>query len=762
MSAKRIKKTVSPVAGRQTPVSIRQQKTSAENAFERFAHAALIHGTGLLCLLVSVSFFTATYDSAQVKLTLLHMGGIMLLTLWAALNISRKTNPFTRDKLPFFLPIFAYLGWNTVAFLLFPYKMEAAEEFARFWLYGGLTLLAAAEFSAKDVRTIVKYIVAAAWVSVLYGTVQVLDGFFPGIDPMPWRGFFTKRVFSTHANPNFYADFVIFSSCVAAAHYLVTRKKNLLALLGIGAVTLFFTESKGAWVAYAAAAACGAALYTNCLAQTAKKHLKKINLAAAALLLTACILAGGFALKRFQSVSFRAHTWLSAFEMVQDAPVLGTGPGSFKIIYSAYRRPQIFYIENAHNTETQHAENEFLEQWTTGGTVGLAIFLWLAVFLLVLAAKNLKRSGSQSPLRERNLYLLGLTAAFFGMLTHSGVDISIHFASSGLFLALFTGLIIALCTPHPETFIADVHRPGPAVIFLRAVVWAAAAVTAYLIAAQFYEIVSVVGITSAGQFILMACAWLTLAACILGAAYVYVHAARLCTSPLALTVLAVSLLPVYGAWNLFRANHYYSLGVSMINARNAEGALAYFSKAVRLNPFQTEYRQFRANTLAGTLDLTRTFSAARGDEQEASTDYERALKDLDTVASRTPNHPLLHHNYGQLYFAMAMRRSQDAARAHSPAEYEMFRTDAVKNMELAKKAFQRALLADPVNPDTYFYLTQIALLERDGQAALDWIHRYRRGPAGVTEEEFLKKNRENPVFWPLEQQANALVSRREK
>lgn len=757
MSAKRTKKTAA--APLRTPAA-RTQKTPVKNTFDRFAHAVLVHATGWMGLLISISFFTATYDSAQVKLTLLHCGGILLLALWAALNISRKTNPFTREKLPFLLPVLVYLGWNTLAFLCFPYKMEAAEEFARFWLYGGLTLMTATEFTVSDVRTLFKYILAAAWISILYAALQVLDGFFAGMDPMPWRGFFTKRVFSTHANPNFYADFVIFSSCLAGAYYLVTRKKPLLVLTGLGALTLFFTESKGAWVAYAASAACGAALYTNCLAQTAKKHLKKINFTAAALILAACILAGGFAAKRFQSVSFRAYTWLSAFEMVQDAPVLGTGAGSFKIIYSAYRRPQIFYIENAHNTETQHAENEFLEQWATGGTVGLAVFLWMTVFLFVLAFKNLKRSGGQNALRERNFYLLGITAALAGMLVHAGVDISIHFASSGLFFALFTGLIIALCSPRTEPEITKNGRANLFTLTLRVVVWAELAGMVYLMFTQFYEIASVVGITSAGQFILMAMAWLVLAICVLGSAAVYARAAWLCTSAAALLVLALALPPVYGAWGFFRANHYYSLGVSMINVQNTDGALAYFSKAINLNPFQAEYRQFRANVLAGTLDLTRTFSAARGDKKEPATDYERALRDLDSVAARTPNHPLLHHNYGQLYFAMAMRRSQDTAHAKSPAEYEMFRTDAVKNMELAKKSFQRALLADPVNADTYFYLAQIALLERDGQTALDWIRRYRQGPAGVTEEEFLNKNRQNPVFWPLEQQANALLLRR--
>lgn len=755
MSAKRVKKNTAKL-----PAARHGTQTPPQNTFERFVRNALVHGTGILCLLVSVSFFTATYDSAQVKLTLLHMGGIWLLALWAALCITRRKSPFTKQNFPFLLPVLAYLAWNTVSFLFSPYKIEAAEEFFRFWLYGGLTLLAAAEFTLADVRTLVKYILAAAWISFLYGVLQVLDGFFPGLDPMPWRGFFTKRVFSTHANPNFYADFVIFASCLAGAQYLFSRKKALLGLLAAGLVTLFFTESKGAWMAYAAAAACGAALYTNCLAKAAKKHLVKINLAAAALVLAAAVLAGGFAFKRFQSVSFRAYTWLSAFEMVQDAPVLGTGPGSFKIIYSAYRRPQIFYIENSHNTETQHAENEFLEQWTTGGTAGLAVFLWLVVFLFVLAAKNLKHTGEETALSERNFYLLGITAAFFGMLAHAGVDISVRFASSGMFLALFMGLIIALCVPHGEDSPAAAQKPSAFVWALRILLWGALICLVGLFFAQFYEINSVVRVTTAGQFILEACAWLVFSACVISASYVYARAVKQCPSPAALAVLLLSLLPVYGAWGFFRANHYYSLGVSMINAQNAEGALAYFTKAVQLNPLQTEYRQFRANTLAGTLNLTQTFSPARGDTKKPSNDYERALADLDTVAARTPNHPLLHHNYGQLYLAMAMRRSQEAGQAKSRAEHEMFRTDAVKNMELAKKAFERALLSDPVNPATYFYLAQIALLERDGKTALDWINRYRQGPAGVTEKEFLQINRENPNFWPLEQQARALVSRR--
>ena len=114
-----------------------------------FLHRALVHITGALGLLITLSFFTATYDTAQVKLTLLHMGGWLLVGLWAALKIAQRTSPFTRKNLPFLLPVFVYLGWNILCYVFAPYHAEAAEEFIRFLLYGLLTLLAATEFSKK-------------------------------------------------------------------------------------------------------------------------------------------------------------------------------------------------------------------------------------------------------------------------------------------------------------------------------------------------------------------------------------------------------------------------------------------------------------------------------------------------------------------------------------------------------------------------------------------------------------------------------------
>lgn len=733
--------------------------TAPANRAAAFLRKALVHATGWLSVLVSVSFFTATYDTAQVKLTLLHMGSVILLALWTALKLSERKSPFTRQNFPFLLPVFAYLAWNIFSFALAPYKMEAAEEFIRLLMYGGITLLAACEFTRQDVKTLTKFILAAAWISFAYALLQVLDGFFPGVDFMPWRGFFTRRVFSTHANPNFFGAFVIFASCLAGAQYLLTRKKSLLVLLAAGLVGLIFTESKGAWVAYGAALACFAGLYTNRLLQgSARKHLKKINLAALCVLVVALAGAGFYASKRFQSVSFRTFTWLSAWEMVQDSPVVGTGPGSFKIIYPAYRRPQIFYIENSHNTETQHAENEYLEQWATTGTIGLAIFLWLVLFVFICAARNLKTNENPpEELRERNLLLLGYASAFFGLMTHACVDISLRFASSGLFFALFCGVILALCRP-PENAAAKAEPVSPGWLnFLgRMLLLAAVLYGGWTVCTQFAEVTRALRAGTPGEGLLIAVSWAVLSGCVLGTLYVYIRAAFLSRTVQVSLALLVSVPLLVFFYGFFQANHYYSLGVSLVSKGNPEGAVGYFTKAIDLNPLQTEYLQYRANTLSSILNLTTQFSSSRGDTDAPSNDYERALKDYAAVLKHAPNHVMIHQNIGQLYYTMAIRQSKSAAAAANETQYNERSQSARQNMEQAKRAFERSLKLDPVNESTYLFLASIALMEYNPERAQYWVDAYRRGPEGVTEENFLLQNRTNPRFDAVQKQIDAL------
>ena len=76
--------------------------------------------------------------------------------------------------------------------------------------------------------------------------------------------------------------------------------------------------------------------------------------------------------------------------MMKSSPIIGSGIGTFYIEYPAWRRPQIFFIEGKHNTETDHSENEYLEVWYDEGTLGFGIFLLVLITFLSMGFRNLR------------------------------------------------------------------------------------------------------------------------------------------------------------------------------------------------------------------------------------------------------------------------------------------------------------------------------------------------------------------------------------
>ena len=744
------KKNRHTLAKRNTPTS-KPVACPAQNPCAAFIRAALPHVLGALALLVSVSFFTGTYDSAHVKLTLLQAGGVLLLALWAALILTERKNPFTRRNLPWLLPLLIYMAWQTLSFGFFSYKLEAAEEFLRLWLYAGMIGLIACEFTAKNIQTLTKWLLAAAWISFAYGALQIVNIWVPGADLLPWHGFFGKRVFSTHANPNFFGAFGVFISGLAGAEFLRTRQKSLLVLLGLGLINLIFTESKGAWLAYAGGIVFFAGTYTN-LISPLKKHIKKINAAAVLCLLLALGAAGVYSAKRFQSVSFRTYTWLSAFEMVKDSPMLGTGPGSFKLVYPAYRRPQIFYIENAHNNETQHAENELLEQAATGGIPGLVLALWVLVTLFAGTFKAYSRLPQDDP---RRFLLLGYSAAGAGLLLHSVVDISVHFASGGLLLAVFIGSVLALLLGNEPSAVPAHRARYPRTLWvLRVLTGLGALAVAGYSTWEFYRILHNIAVKSAGEGILFALSAVTFGAVALACLYVYMQVLRKTSRAAVCAVLLAALLPTVFFMRVFSANHYYSLGVALVQLGQPQAALGAFQDAVARNPFSAEYRQYRANVFAMTLDLRKRFDSTRGDNTSARTDFERALADFRFVLDHNPNHALLHQNIGQLYYELGIRQLQAARQ--DPAQAYFYNELAHENFNLAKKAFVKALALDPTYETTYALLANMALMRRDPDEAQYWLSAYEKGPAGVTEPEFLARHKDNPQLRALQLHANQL------
>ena len=141
--------------------------------------------------------------------------------------------------------------------------------------------------------------------------------------------------------------------------------------------------------------------------------------------------------KRIESFSFRLSTWRATFDMVKASPLTGTGIGSFEIIYPAYKRPEIFYMEKTSNITTHHAENFYLEQLSCLGLLGFGLFLWVLWYISKQVIFKIKEFSAEQ--KSKAFLLAGFALASVAIYIHNLVDLSIYFASTTFFLILFNG-----------------------------------------------------------------------------------------------------------------------------------------------------------------------------------------------------------------------------------------------------------------------------------------------------------------------------------
>jgi tetratricopeptide (TPR) repeat protein len=155
---------------------------------------------------------------------------------------------------------------------------------------------------------------------------------------------------------------------------------------------------------------------------------------------------------------------MSTWEMINTHPWMGTGIGTFYVTYPAWRRPQIFFIEGRHNTETDHPEDEYLEVWYDEGYIGFGIFLLLLTAYLIMAFKNLGTFSAAGGNRQkgdiRAYYQLGVLTAIIAQLIHNLVCVSLRFVSSGVMLWLLIGLIGAMNANNPLPQTSDPKPPS--------------------------------------------------------------------------------------------------------------------------------------------------------------------------------------------------------------------------------------------------------------------------------------------------------------
>ncbi|MDR1522441.1 MAG: O-antigen ligase family protein [Endomicrobium sp.] len=410
----------------------------------------VVYGMSVLYFFMAISFYLGTYDSAQIKITIFHVGGIFVIMSWLLLKLEEGNLSFLKKNSIYLLPLILFLCSGVVSLICSPFKLASLNDFIRRFIYSGIVFVLIDQFSNdKSLSKLKSWLLAATAIVCFYGILQILDYYvMPGLDPFMWRQAFGDRIMSTFGNPNFFGDFLIVMSPILLALCICQKNVFLFFLWLMIVLCVYNTVSKGAWLGFTAGLFIFSIIYIFVLLRN-KLNKKIIIISSICLLGLVSIFGFGTyrkTLERTDSASFRIFTWLSTWEMINTHPVLGTGIGTFYVTYPAWRRPQIFFIEDKHNTESDHPENEYLEIWYEEGIVGISIFLTFVILILVVGYKNIMFLRLRKMPKERFLlYLqLGVTSAFVAQLVHDSVCVSLRFVSSGVMLWLVIGLTLTI------------------------------------------------------------------------------------------------------------------------------------------------------------------------------------------------------------------------------------------------------------------------------------------------------------------------------
>lgn len=682
-----------------------------------FFNKTLVNWLGILCFILPLAFCFDTYDSAQIKINLFYLGSFGAFILWVCSLIYNRTSFFSKKNFYAFFPLIIYALYIICSFVFKPYHLVRLESFTRELCYFALFSVVSLGLKREDFKVLLKYFFASAWIVLGYGLMQIFD-----LDFLFWKNFFGNRVFSTLANPNFFGSFIVFTSVLTLFSFLIEKKKSFIVLFVLAIINLFFTESKGAWLAFAVSMVLTSGTYIYFFAKTSKENKNKIIVLSLLLLVIAGIFVSYFSIKRMQSVSFRLSTWRATWDMVQASPLTGTGIGSFEVIYPAYKRPEIFYMENIHNIETQHAENYYLENCAVLGFWGFGLLLWVFIYILKQVLFKLKTLATEK--RKDALLLAGFALASASIYVHNFVDISIYFVSTGFFLFLFNAIIFNMAFGPFESRISAENESGK--LFFKIILfWALVCIASigFYIQADFWQ-----NFLHEGHNMFFKKIYgLLFIALFISVLFVFIKVIfKVKKASVCMLVILMSFWCL-GCWFQFMSYVYFSRATGLAEQRNFN-SLGYYTKALSLNPTMIKIRNFRGMMLSNRLNLFERIDAFAGDKKSPSNDFKRALEDFKYAEKQEPNMALLHYNTGSLYLKYAQT-------LNNPQREEM--------LAQAEQTFKKALLLDPVYDNIYYQLANIEIVRGNREKAIYWMKEYLKGPEEVKNPEYLKTHQEN-------------------
>lgn len=643
---------------------------------------------------VALAFYLLTYDSCEIKITILQVGGAIILATW--LFQAMRDGKLNKQRLSWDLPVLLYLLWGTIVFLKTPYKdsISVVDEFIRLVYYSGIYLAVSDYFSQdRKMKATANFLLATVTCAILYGFMQYFK-----IDPFDWSGAFSARAFSTFGNPNFYAAFLVLTGPLILSYFFITKNTAARVLYGLlfaaNTVSLFITGSKGGWLGIAGSIFIFSMLMVRYVIQSRRLKMYLVTFTLAAILVSAFGVYR-YSLKRQDSLLFRLLTWRSTIQMIELNPITGNGLGTFRLIYPAYRQREIFRIEGKHQTETQHPENEYLEIINDQGLIGIGLYFWMlyAIFsrgllrikgYLAQTAVIKKKDKTVYQLKPQVYYLIGYMAGLAGLLAHNLFCVNLRFVSSGFYLWLFMGLIGGAYMPAPIA-----NKAAPAVV--------KKPFTLFMLSIK-----------------------------------------------ILILVITVCSIIVYSRF--FLADYHHNVGIAYSKMRYWDDAVKEFETSISLNPFFVMSRYFLGNVYNDRWqpgDDQRALRCyddvlerapyyvmvhyQRGVVYMKMKNYQESLREFGEALKLDPVYPLTYYRIGMIFIQLnnldkALLNFKQAAKLNPEAAdiyVNIGNVYMLKNMVAeAESNYRQSLKLDPANLNAHRNLSIVLLQQKKKDEAL--------------------------------------------
>ncbi len=377
------------------------------------------------CLL-SIIFMLAPFVSTSLI-------GVLLIAIAAYWLITTVSEESSLAITPIHLVVFVYWCVATIATAFSPVKSAAFSGWLTLTLY--LILFALAGRVLRSPRLSNWVITSFLLVALVVSSYGIRQEFF-GVEQLAtWNdpnSALAKdtRVYSYLGNPNLLGGYLLPAIALSIAAVFVWRgwiQKTLAAIMvGMNSACLYFTDSRGAWLAMAALVAVLLLLFYFWWRQYLPRFwriwlLPLVFGSLTGLFIVAFLsveplrlrLVSIFAGREDSSNNFRINVWEAVFKMIRDYPLTGIGPGhdAFNQVYPRYMNSRYPALS---------AYSIYLEHIVEMGYIGFGCFIWLILVTINHGIRQIIRLRNTQ--NRQGLWLVAAVAAIAGLSVHGFVD----------------------------------------------------------------------------------------------------------------------------------------------------------------------------------------------------------------------------------------------------------------------------------------------------------------------------------------------------